>query len=164
MRQYVTFSLHRQHFGIEILLVREINQITECTPVQHAPPYIYGLVNLRGQIITIFDLGTRLGLTACESERQIHNVVLKSDDELTPIRTREDRDDLVSSSDMVGLRVDSIGEVVELDEEKIEQVPANVGKLNKRFLSGVFTQKDNILLILDTKELLRNESNGAGPA
>ena len=60
MTLYTTFKVHDQLFGIEVLLVREINQQMDITYVQKAPEYIRGLINLRGQIVTIFDLSYRL--------------------------------------------------------------------------------------------------------
>jgi purine-binding chemotaxis protein CheW len=158
MRQYVTFHLRGQLFGLEILLVREINQIIECTQVQHAPPFILGLVNLRGQIVTIFDLCVRLGLASSQATDTTHNVVMKSNDELAVIGAREGRGDLRSSDDMVGLRVDAIGEVVELEEERIEPAPANIGQVSARFIAGVVALPGELLVLLRPEELLQREA------
>ena len=62
--QFVTFRIGRQLLGIDLLRVREVRQVNHITPVQHARPYIRGLVNLRGQTFLIFDLGVAIGAEA----------------------------------------------------------------------------------------------------
>ncbi len=162
MKQYVTFRLEDQLLGLEILLVREINQQMESTLVQHAPKYILGLVNLRGQIVTVFDLGVRLGMPPRTINDDTHNIILKSNGELSQVRVREKRDDLYTSDDTVGLRVDAIGDVVEFEMDQIEPVPANIGAFNERFIWGVVPMDNELLIMLNAKELLKNESEGSG--
>ncbi|MCP4677214.1 MAG: purine-binding chemotaxis protein CheW [Deltaproteobacteria bacterium] len=157
MNQYVTFRLSDQLFGIEILLVREINQIMESTFVQLAPDYIVGLINLRGQIVTIFDLAVRLDMGRCQIGEETHNIILKSNAELSAIKVRENRDDLKSSDDTLGLRVDSIGDVMEFDESKIELPPANIGRLDNQFLSGVISLENELLILMNAGSLLQKD-------
>ena len=154
MKQFATFRLDEQLFGIEVLFVREINQQMDITPVQQAPDHVRGLINLRGQIITIFDLGVRLGLKPREITGNSHSVILKTEEELGPIRQREGREDLRSSSDPVGLLVDTIGDVVEEDETEIEPPPANVGDVDGKFLSGVVKLEKDLLVLLDIEQAL----------
>jgi purine-binding chemotaxis protein CheW len=153
-KQFATFRLDEQLFGIEVLLVREINQQMDITLVQQAPEHVRGLINLRGQIITIFDLGVRLGLKPRDITTRSHSVILKTEDELGPVRHREGREDLRSSGDAVGLLVDLIGDVVEEDETEIEPPPANVGDVDGRFLSGVIKLEEDLLVLLDVKQVL----------
>ena len=165
MRQFATFTLDEQVFGIDVLLVREINRHMDITPVQLAPDYVRGLINrgggflpssrrLRGQIVTIFDLGVRLGLPPRSATRDSHNIILKTGDELTAISRREGRDELKSSRDTAGLFVDGIGDIVE-EEAAIEAPPANVGDTRAQFLSGVVKLEDGLVHILDVQESLR---------
>lgn len=154
MKQFVTFRLREQLLGIEILLVREINQQMEKTFVQLAPPFLCGLANLRGQIVSIFDLATRLGLKALSETEHRYNIVLKTNGELAPIRAREDREDLSTNDDTVGLAVDAIGDVLEVDEDIIEPVPANMGTLDERYLQGIVPMKDELLILLDAGALV----------
>lgn len=156
IKQFVTFELDNQLLGVEILLVREINRQLDSTRVQLAPGYILGLANLRGQIVTIFDLATQLGLDRHESvQTENHNIVLKSNAELGPIRTRAQRDDLVTSDEPVGLRVHAIGDITQVNSEEIEPLPANLGPLKSRFLSGVVPLKRNLLILLNVGEVLK---------
>ncbi|MDJ0763161.1 MAG: chemotaxis protein CheW [Myxococcota bacterium] len=158
MSQYVTFRLKEQLMGIDILLIREINQLMESTFVQRAPEYIIGLINLRGQIVTIFDLATRFALSPCTLSEDSHNIILKSDIELSAVQKRENREDLKTSEDTVGLRVDSVGEVVEFQEDQIEPVPANIDHLDERFISGVVPLQDELLILLNVGALLQIEA------
>lgn len=157
-KQFTTFRLNGQLFGVEVLLVREINQQMDITPVQQAPAHISGLINLRGQIITIFDLGVRLGLPPGKSKGSDLSLILKTDDELAAIRTREGREDLMTSGDAVGLLADSIGDVVEEDESEIEAPPPNLGELDGRFLSGVIKLEDDLLVLLNAEAILADDA------
>ncbi len=154
MKHLVSFRVGPQLFGIEILLVREIDTRLDCTPVQLAPKYIVGLANLRGQIVTLFDLGERLGVRERLAEGGTHDIMLRSTNDLALVRSRVHRDDLFTCADPVGLRVDSIGDIVEVDDGAIEGVPANVTGVERQFLSGVALLADELLLMLDLKQLL----------
>lgn len=149
-RSFATFVLNEQLYGIEILLIREINRQLEMTPVPHAPDYIRGLLNLRGQIVTILDLNKRLGLKNATLSERSHNIILKTDQELQGINK-----ELVTAPDKVGLLVDDIQDVLIVSEEEIELPPANVGKVDGQFLSGVIKQADKLVTILSVEKLLK---------
>ena len=156
IKQFVTFELNHQMLGIEILLVREINRQLESTRVELAPSHILGLANLRGQIVTIFDLCAQLGLsTEGPGQGECHNIVLKSNAELGQIRARAQRNDLVTSDEPVGLRVQAIGDITQVNSEEIEPLPANLAAINGRFLAGVVPLKRNVLILLNVREVLK---------
>lgn len=155
IKQFVTFELGHQLLGVEILLVREINRQLESTPVELAPGYILGLANLRGQIVTIFDLAAQLGLPSDRVPSESHNIVLKSNAELGPLRSRAQRDDLLTSDDPVGLRVHGIGDITQVHGEEIEPLPANLAHMKSRLLSGVVPLKRNLLILLNVAEVLK---------
>lgn len=154
MKHLVSFRVGRQLFGIEILLVREIDTCLDCTPVQLAPSYIVGLANLRGQIVTLFDLGNRLGVKRRSERAGTHDIMLRSTSDLALVRSRVHRNDLYTCADPIGLRVDGIGDIVEVEDGAVEPVPANVTGLERQFLSGVALLVDELLLILDLRQLL----------
>ena len=133
-KQFVTFRIDSDLLGLDVLRVREINRILDITPVASAPDYVRGLVNLRGQTVTVFDLGIRLGLDPRFITEESHNVVLKHHP--------------------VGLIVDSIGNIVQCDEAHIEQCPANAGNIEKRFIDGVVKLEDELLVILRADKIL----------
>jgi purine-binding chemotaxis protein CheW len=154
MRHLVSFRVGEQLFGIEILLVREIDTCLDCTPVHLAPDYIVGLANLRGQIVTLFDLGERLGVRNHSEGAGTHDIMLRSTSDLALVRARVHRNDLFTCADPIGLRVDGIGDIVEVEDGAVEPVPANVVGAERQFLSGVALLSNELLLILDLRQLL----------
>lgn len=154
MKQFVTFRLDEQYFAIEILYVRELNQILDVTPVQRAPEFIHGLINLRGQIVTVFDVGIRLGLGARKHSGTAYNIILKTNGELIAVRNHEGRTDLMSSDDSAGLLIDAFGDVIEVEDDEIEPAPANIGDLQGKFISGVVKAGHKLFAILDVRGLI----------
>jgi len=153
MSQYSTFRLGDRMFGLDIVLIREINRILDITPVPHSHSHIRGLINLRGQIVTILDLGVRLGLPSREITDESHNIILKTTSELAATRLTNGQH-IVTSTDLVGFLVDAIGDVVEADEATIEPPSANVSGEEGRFLSGVIKTEGGLLVLLDLQEVL----------
>jgi purine-binding chemotaxis protein CheW len=149
MTQFTTFRLEDRLFGLDILVVREINQNLDITPVPKARPYIRGLINLRGQIVTIIDLAARLGMSSKPASQDSHNVILKTDAELASLDKP-----LATCPDQVGFLVDSIGDVVEADENQIEATSANVSETEGRYLSGVVRSEHGLLVLLNLRQVL----------
>ena len=138
-KQFVTFTIDDDLLGIDVLMVREINRVLDITPVPKAPGYVRGLVNLRGQTVTVFDLGIRLGLPLRKISEESHNVVLKNDP--------------------VGLLVDSIGNIVRCNELEVEPPPANVSNIEGRFIEGVVKLNHELLVILNTEKILEYDGD-----
>lgn len=153
-RQFVTFWVNERLLGLDILLVREIDRQLECTPVELALPFYVGLTNLRGQIVTIIDLGRRLSAAPARVPVERHDIILKTEAELDGVRARERRSDLGTSRDAVGLRVDEIGDIVEVSHEAIEPLPANLVGIDPHFVAGVVSIPQGLMLLLDAGGLL----------
>ena len=156
MSQYATFRLDERLFGQSIPMIREIIRCYAITPVPHAKDYIRGLINLRGQVVTIIDLAVRLGMPRRDIQEASHIIILKTSAELASMQSRGEGKGLQTSADMVGFLVDAIGDVVEADEGKIEPPSANVTEAEGHFLSGVLKTDAGLLVLLDIKELLGN--------
>ena len=137
-RQFVTFRIDDHLLGIDVLKVREINRISDITPIPHTPEFVRGLVNLRGQTVAVFDLGVRLGLPPRSITRESHNVVLKND--------------------LLGLLVDSIGDVLQCEAGEVETPPANVGNIEGRFIEGVVKLRDELLVILSALKIIEDDN------
>ena len=157
MNQYSTFRLGDRLFGLDIMMIREINRILDITPVPHARSHIRGLINLRGQIVTILDLGVRLGLPRLDIGEESHNIILKTNAELAVARQSGSGKNFTTSTDLMGFLVDAIGDVVEADESSIEPPSANVSEAEGRFLSGVIKTETGLLVLLDIREVLHGE-------
>lgn len=154
MNQFATFRVDDQLFGVNVLLVREINQQTDFTPVQHAPDHVRGLINLRGHIVTIMDLGIRLGLGPREVGPNSHNIILKTNEELARIHMDDDAGVMETAVDTAGLLVDAVGDVVAVDKQEIEPPPASIGEVSGRLLTGVVKLRNDLLVLLDVAATL----------
>ena len=131
-----TFYVGDALCGLDILKIQEINKIMERTPVPQAPAYVLGVLNLRGQIVTIIDLGRKLGLGTTEITDDTRNIIVRSSDGAT------------------GFLVRNISEVVEMDQSEIEKAPANMKGIQGKYFSGVFKTKTSIIGVLDAEEVL----------
>ncbi len=156
-KQYTTFRLDNDTFGMDILLVREINRSLQITPVEQAPDFVTGLLNLRGQIITVIDLGVRLGLEKRELTAQSRCIVLKTTQEL---QARHVSTALVSGAptDFVGLLVDSVSDMVTIDDADILPPPANLGQVSDKFLTGVIRLESTLVGLIDVTKILHAQS------
>ncbi|MBD3419186.1 MAG: chemotaxis protein CheW [Chitinivibrionales bacterium] len=153
IRQFATFYLGEGLFGIDVLLVREINRNLEITDVDPSPDFVVGLMNLRGQIVSVADLGVRLGLERRIIGKATCCIVLKTDEELQRLRD----EGLLSentSKDIVGLVVDKIGDMITVDDRNIEPPPANMNGVDGKFLGGVVKLDAELMATLKVAEIL----------
>jgi purine-binding chemotaxis protein CheW len=155
-RSFATFHLNDQLFGIDILLIREINKQLDLSIVPHAPNYIRGLVNLRGQIVTILDLNRRLSVGDSNLSRHSHSVILKTESEMSAIREREGRNDLMSVQDKVGFLVDDIEDVITVDEQEIEPPLTTLSGIEGKYFSGVVKLENTLMAILNVKRIIED--------
>jgi purine-binding chemotaxis protein CheW len=126
--------------GMDILKVQEINKLIEMTRVPQAPEYVLGILNLRGEIVTIVDLGKKLGLKSTEMSDKTRNIIVSSNGE------------------HIGLMVEQISDVVQAEWEKVEPPPANIGGVQGKYFTGVFKTEDRLIGILDVEKVLEEES------
>lgn len=153
MIQFTTFYVGKTLFGVNILQVKEINNQMRYTPVPDSVNFIKGLFNLRGQIITIFDLAKRLGREDTVIADKTRNLILKTDVETVLLREKFKLDEI--GNDAVGFIIDKIGDVIEVEEDQIQQPPANVGDISKEFIKGVVELKNDLLIILNVPEIIK---------
>ena len=132
-RQYATFEVADQLFGVEVGEVQEVLSFNEYTSVPLAPKAVGGLFNLRGQVIAAVDLRVQLGLDRHVLDGPVMNVILRGDDE------------------PVSLLVDRIGEVVDLDDEAFEPPPDTLNGPTRDLVNGTFKMDGRLMLALDVK-------------
>ncbi|OPZ74116.1 MAG: Chemotaxis protein CheW [Verrucomicrobia bacterium ADurb.Bin474] len=157
-QQYMTFYLGGDLFGINILLVREIIQNLELTSVAKVPPYIAGVLNLRGQVVTVMDLARRLSFDENERGGLGNCIVLKTASELENNPTSVSLNER-TIADKVGLLVDRIGDVLPIDAKSIIQTPnQSDNRLDKRYVRGVVRLSDQLLILLNLSEVLNTET------
>jgi len=155
-RQFITFYLGNDLFGIDILVVREINRNLDITSIDRAPAFVRGLLNLRGQIVTVLDLNKRLGLDRPANEKTSSCIVLKTLSELErngmPPELMEG-----ATTEAVGLYVDRIGDVISVDTANIDPPAVHRSGLAKRFMDGVVKLDGRLLITLKMSEILSPE-------
>ena len=136
-----TFYIGNALFGIDTLNVQEVISLGAMTPVHHAPDYIAGIMNLRGQIVTIVDLAKK---TEMETERESLNR------HIIIVNWR---------GEYVGLLVDEMGEVFPADLDNLAPSPANIGQAQNRFLKGVFPAGSRLAAVFDINSVLDEEED-----
>lgn len=137
--QLVTFRLEDETYGINVMHVQEVLRVTEIAPVPGAPPYVLGIINLRGNVVTVIDTRSRFGLPPGDIDEASRIVIIESE------------------SQVVGILVDSVAEVVELHGSEIDSAP-NVGNEDSsKFIQGVATRDNNLLIVVDLNKLLSEE-------
>ncbi len=137
--ELATFYVGDALCGMDILKVQEINKLMQMTKVPQAPDYVLGILNLRGQIVTIIDLGKKLGLGETDISRDPRNIIVNS------------------AGGHVGLLVRKISDVVSADMEKREAAPANMSGIQGDYFTGVFKTDSNLIGILDVERVLSIE-------
>jgi purine-binding chemotaxis protein CheW len=140
--ELATFYIGDALCGMDILKIQEINKLMDMTKVPQAPSYVIGILNLRGQIVTIIDLGKKLGLGVTDATLSSRNIIVNSPGE------------------HVGLLVTRLSDVISADTDKIERAPANMGGIQGEFFSGVYKTEDRLVGILDINKVLRLEDQG----
>ena len=131
-RRYCTFGVSGLLIGIDVERVQEVLRDQEITPVPLADPSVLGLLNLRGQIVTAIDARHRLGLAERTPGQSVAHVIVRSADEA------------------VSLAVDVEDEVVAVDDEACEHVPATLSQTIGSMLAGIYKLDTALLLVLDT--------------
>lgn len=138
--ELATFFVGDALCGMDILKVQEINKLIEMTRVPQAPEYVLGILNLRGEIVTIIDLGKKLGLKSTELSNKTRNIIVNSNEE------------------HIGLMVEQISDVVQAEWENVDAPPANIGGVQGKYFTGVFKTKDRLIGILDVEKVLEEEN------
>lgn len=128
--ELVTVAIGGQHFAVDIMVVREIRGWTTSTPLPHSPPYVLGMINLRGAVLPVVDLGERLGLRQCA--RDSSSVVI-----VAQIEGRE-----------VGLLVDEVCDILTVRENMIQDAPDVGSGVVDDFVRGVITTDDMVVTLL----------------
>ncbi|OOZ42145.1 chemotaxis protein CheW [Solemya pervernicosa gill symbiont] len=140
--QWVTFQLEQETYGINVMQVQEVLRVTEIAPVPGAPNYVLGIINLRGNVVTVIDTRRRFGLMPEEMDDSTRIVIIESDKQV------------------VGILVDSVAEVVELAMSEIETAP-NVGNdESSKYIQGVASREGKLLILVDLNKLLDESGSG----
>ncbi|MGO3999777.1 MULTISPECIES: chemotaxis protein CheW [Pseudomonas] len=137
--QWVTFKLDNETYGINVMRVQEVLRYTEIAPVPGAPSYVLGIINLRGNVVTVIDTRQRFGLMNAEISDNTRIVIIEADKQV------------------VGIMVDSVAEVVYLRQSEIETAP-NVGNdESAKFIQGVCNKNNELLILVELDKMMSEE-------
>lgn len=137
--QYVTFKLDEETYGINVMQIQEVLRYTEIAPVPGAPDYVLGIINLRGNVVTVIDTRKRFGLSEAEMTDHTRIVVIEVDNQV------------------VGILVDSVAEVVYLRQSEMESAP-NVGnEESAKFIQGVCNKGGELIILVEFEKLMSEE-------
>ena len=139
--EFTTFRVGDLLIGVDIQHVQEINRHVEVTPVPHSPGCVRGVINLRGDVVTVLELRAILGLPPAALTSASRNVIVNA------------------GSEKVGLLVDNVADVVATSAEGIESPPANVSGVAGRFFTGVCKLEGQLLVVLDINEVLAADND-----
>lgn len=132
-RQFCTFFLDGEMFGIDVLNIQEVMRFQEITAIPLAPPVIRGLLNLRGSIVSTIDLRQRFGMRDLAGEALPMNIVTQT------------------GTGLASFLVDRIGEVIEVDEAAFEIPPETLAGEARNLIEGVYKLASGLLLILNVE-------------
>lgn len=137
--QLVSFKIGAEEYGVDILKVQEINKMTTITKVPNAPEFIEGVINLRGRVIPIIDLRTRLGMEKKDHTKDTRIIVV----------------DLEGKT--VGFIVDSVNEVLRIPSNVTEVPPELVTGIDSDYITAVGKLEDRLLILLDLDKVLKSD-------
>lgn len=140
-RQFVTFVLSHQVYGVDIMAVREIRMLQAVTTVPGTPDYVSGMINLRGSILPVYDLRRRFG-EGTTTLSPNHAAVVVS------IKGR-----------LSGLLVDEVLDIVTVAASDVAAIANSDGACHNPFFEGLVTQEDSLLIIVDLERII----DGTGP-
>jgi len=139
--KFLSFRIGKEEFGVEILRVREIIGVIDVTPLPQTPDYVKGVINLRGKIIPVIELRTKLGLESKEYTEETCIIVVEVSD------GGDERFHM-------GVIVDSVSEVIDIPRDNIEPAPRFGNNLNTAYILGMGKVKEQVLILLDIDRVM----------
>jgi len=134
--ELATFLIGEAVCGIDLLSIQEINKLMDMTTVPQAPDYVSGILNLRGNIVTIIDLRRKLGLAEATLDNQARNIIVNF------------------ANESIGLLVSRVQDVVTAHKAQIESPPANIGEIRGKYFTGVLKTDKELIGVLDLEKVM----------
>ncbi len=133
--KYLTFKLADEEYGLEILKVREIIGLMDITAVPQMPHFMKGVINLRGKTISVIDLRLKFGLPEIETTEQTCIIVVNVGQE-------------------IGILVDTVCEVLDIDAQQIDPPPVISGEVDTTFILGMSKVGDGVQILLNIEDVM----------
>jgi purine-binding chemotaxis protein CheW len=140
MKQFVSFTIGEEEYGVDIIFIREIKGWVPVTPLPNSPEYMLGVLNLRGTIVPIFDMRCRFGLGKTEIS-PLHVMIIVAVD-----------------NRIIGILVDAVSDILTIGSNQIMDVPDLDQRGDRKFLRGLITHEDHMVALLSIEELFDTNS------
>lgn len=138
-KQYVIFKLNREEYGVEIDHVQEITEIKSITTVPNTPPFVEGIINLRGKIVPIVSIKKRFSLPQQGGLEEQRIIIINLKEK------------------QVGFVVDDASQVLTLDDSQIEKPPELIAGVDRDYISGIGKVEEKIIVLLDLEKILSEQ-------
>lgn len=142
-RQYLTFKLSDEMFGVDVAQVREILDYIKITKVPQTPDFMCGVINLRGSVVPVVDMNLKFSMA--KTERTVNTCIV-----VVEVNIEGD-------TTVLGALVDSVQEVFEIEPENIEPAPRIGTKLKTEFIKGMGKHNERFIIILDIDKIFSSE-------
>lgn len=140
LNKFLTFTIGEESYGIPVLNVKEIIGMLDITPVPKMPEYIKGIINLRGKIIPVMDLRLRFGIPSRDYDARTCIIVIEME--------------ISNQTRLTGLVVDTVSEVLDINEEAIESPPECFRGVDKDYLIGIGMMKEKVIMLLEPIKMI----------
>jgi len=137
LKQYLTFRLEEEYYGLQLEKAKEIIKPPKITNVPNTPKHVMGVINIRGKVTPVIDLKEKLGLVKKNKNKDNKKIIIINIDGI-----------------MVGLYIDDVREVLSINTDQIEKSTDGNQSLEEEYIKGVFTSNDNLVVIINIEEIL----------
>ncbi len=144
MEQYLSFIIDSEEYAVGILSVREIRGWEKVTPIPNTPDYVKGFINLRGIVVPIIDLRQRFNLEVVEYSDTTVVIILNTTDQ-------------IDCDNLVGIIVDAVSEVYDVEPESIRKAPNLGSNIDTRFIKGITEIHNKMIILTEVQTLLDTE-------
>ncbi|PCJ33149.1 MAG: chemotaxis protein CheW [Gammaproteobacteria bacterium] len=141
--QWVSCKLDGETYGINVMQVQEVLRITDIAPVPGSPSYVLGIINLRGNVVTVVDTRQRFGIASKENNDLSRIIIVEV------------------NNNVLGMLVDSVAEVVYLHQSEIDSVPTVSSDESTRFIQGVSSTNGKLLILIDIDKFLADSEKNS---
>lgn len=152
MRQYVTFQIQNHLFGIDILNVLEIYHAESITTIPKSPTSVKGLINVRGQIVTVLNLAAILKFPHIVEQNSQEIILLKSQSDIKKRHLQPTDLDWEAVNENLGLHIDWIRDIIEVDRP-LTPLPSSVDSIERNYVKGVVNQGKHLLIVLSLQSI-----------
>lgn len=142
--QYLTFRIDTETFAVEVFRVREVLDMIDITKVPNAPPFMCGMINVRGNVVPVMDMRLKFGMDAVQTTVDTRIIVMEVTD--------SDEESII-----VGALADGVHEVTELEQSAVESAPKIGTQWNTEFIHGIGKREDEFIVILNADKVFSSD-------